>query len=136
LVVEDEDRRPREVCGHEGGAFERGVALRVQHFETDIELRDRVPLGTGAGLPEADVGAAAVAAGKAECRGHGGIQKNFAERVAVPVTATASTDNCGELVEPLQWFTLASWRRGPRANSTKGNSSSDPPTRGAPIPSP
>src|SRR5262249_6509008 len=39
LVVEDEDRRPRARRGHEGGAFEGGVALGVEHFEADIELR-------------------------------------------------------------------------------------------------
>src|SRR5262249_38008753 len=61
LVVDGEDRRPRARRGHGGDAFEGGVALGVEHFEANIELRDRVPLGTGAGFPEAVVGAAAVA---------------------------------------------------------------------------
>jgi hypothetical protein len=53
--------RPRAVRGHNGVALERGVALRVQNFETDIELRRRVPLGPHISFPEGDVGAAAVA---------------------------------------------------------------------------
>ena len=61
LVVEDEDRGPRARRGHDGGAFEGGVALGVQHFEADIELRHRVPLRPRAGFPEVVVGAAAVA---------------------------------------------------------------------------
>src|SRR5262245_11280749 len=61
LVVEDQDRRPRARRGHDRDAFEGGVALGVEHFETDIELRDRVPLGAGAGFPEVEVWAAAVA---------------------------------------------------------------------------
>src|SRR5262249_31057434 len=61
LVVDDVDRRTRARSGHEGNTLEGGVALRVEHFDTDIELRDRVPLGTGAHFPEALVWAAAVA---------------------------------------------------------------------------
>src|SRR5262249_11141839 len=61
LVVDDEDRRTRARRRHDRDTFEGGVALRVEHFETDIELRDRVPLGPGAGFPEALVWAAAVA---------------------------------------------------------------------------
>src|SRR5262245_52212257 len=45
LVVDGQNWRPRARRGHEGRAFEGGVALRVEHFEADIELRDRVPLG-------------------------------------------------------------------------------------------
>ena len=49
------------LAGTIGDAFEGGIALGVEHFEADIELRDWVPLGAGAGFPEALVWAAAVA---------------------------------------------------------------------------
>ena len=61
LVVEGQDRGSRAAGGHDGDAFEGGIALGVEHFEADIELWDWVPLGAGAGFPEALVWAAAVA---------------------------------------------------------------------------
>src|SRR3979409_908232 len=61
LVVDEGDRRPRGVGGHGGRSLVRGIDVRIEELEADIELRHRVELGARPDFVEAEVGIAAVA---------------------------------------------------------------------------
>src|SRR6185436_9113949 len=73
LIVDDtiQNCGPRQVRRQCCWTFERGVVVLIEYFHTDIELRHRIPLGAGIGLPEAVVGTAAVAGEQSESRRRG-----------------------------------------------------------------
>src|SRR5262245_31569139 len=56
LIVEESDRRPRRVGAVERWSLVRGVVVRVEHLEGDIELRHRVPLRARTDFIEAEIG--------------------------------------------------------------------------------